>query len=487
MYADGMEASTGETTATGSLVSLDPEHFRRLGYQVIDAIAERMAVLAGEPVGSALSSESHLRITSPIPEVGLGSDPVLKTVLSDVIASGLRIDHPRFFAYVPSPSNPVGVLADIVAAGFNVFAGTWQAAPGAALVEVEVIEWLRHVCGLPENTSGLFVSGGSMANLVALAVSLHELGDDRSRSVVYLSDQTHSSVTRALRILGVADERIRILPSDSLHRLDPALLNAAIKADRDLDLIPACVVATAGSTSTGAIDPLADLAAACRREQLWLHVDAAIAGAVMLCDEMRPLLDGIEHADSVTLDAHKWFFQPLEAGCLLVRNSEALERLFRMSPAYLRDATTLREEVNFADRGPQLTRHFRALKLWMSLQVYGVSEFRSAVRNGLSLARHVEDYLRAGDQWEVMTPAQCGIVTFRATVPGASDAALDLLNAALPAALLQTGFAYVSTTEVRGRTVLRLCTINPRTTIYDVRQTIDRLEELVAAVVGEPD
>ena len=393
--------------------------------------------------------------------------------MRDVLAPGLRIDHPRFFGFVPGPGNPVGVVADALVSGFSVFAGTWLAAPGAATVELVVLDWLRELCGLPPGTEGLFVSGGSMANLTALSVALDErVGEERARATVYLSDETHSSVERALRVTGVPPRNVRVLASDRNQRLSPIAVAAAIAADRAAGRLPACVIATAGTTGTGAIDPLRALRRVCDDEGLWLHVDGAYGAAATLSALGREQLRGIELADSLTLDPHKWLFQPLEAGCLLVRDGAALRRSFAVTPTYLRDAAAADAEVNFADRGVQLTRSFRALKLWMSLKTFGAAAFRGAIEHGLELAEHAEALLVEDPAWELVTPARLGIVTFR---PAGAD---DAVTAALPEAALADGLAFVSTHRVAGRTVLRLCTVNPRTTRADVERTLARLLEL---------
>jgi aromatic-L-amino-acid/L-tryptophan decarboxylase len=469
---------------TDHRLTLEPEVARRLGHRAVEALTERLLLLPDLPVAEpAGRDEMEARLREPLPEDGCDPEQLLETVLRDVLAPGLRIDHPRFFGFVPGPSNPVGVLADALVAGFGTFAGAWLGSPGAAMVESVVLDWLRDVCRLPQTTEGLFVSGGSAANLTALAVALDErAGSERARATVYVSDEAHSSVDRALGVTGV--RRVRVLPSDRDQRLVPAHVAAAVAADRAAGWLPTCVVATAGTTGTGAVDPLADLRSVCDEHGLWLHVDGAYGAAAMLTPRGRAQLRGLELADSVTLDPHKWLFQPLDAGCLLVRDGAALERTFSISRPFLRDAAPATAEINFGDRGIELTRRFRALKLWMSLKVYGAAAFRAAVDHGLALAEHAERRLANDPGWEVMTPAQLGIVTFRVRRTGASPRELDALNSRLPAAALADGFTYVSSHRVRGATALRLCTINPRATRADVDSTIDRLAALAEGAHG---
>jgi aromatic-L-amino-acid/L-tryptophan decarboxylase len=312
-----------------------------------------------------------------------------------------------------------------------------------------VLDWLRELCGLPEGGDGVLVSGGSVASLVALAAARERAPRD---AVVYVSSEGHASIPRALRLLGM---RYVVVPAREDHRLHADDVRAAMGEGG----VPFCVVATAGTTSTGACDPLEELADL----GLWLHVDgaygapAALAGAVT----------GLHRADSLVLDPHKWLFQPYEIGCVLMREPGLLERTFSLSGVYLRD--TMGEEVNFRDRSVQLTRTSRALKLWLSLRVFGVAAFREAIAHGIALAEHAEATLRARPGWEVVTPARLAIVCF------ARD---GVDQTRLAAATVDDGFAAPSTTEVGGRVALRLCTINPRTTFEDVERTIERMEEL---------
>jgi len=255
-------------------------------------------------------------------------------------------------------------MADAIIAGYNVFAGTWVSGSGPAAVELAAIDWLREICGMPSTTGGLFVSGGTMANLTALAVARHaKLGESADRATVYFSDQAHSSLEKALRVIGIAGENIRKLPSDADFRLPADALAQAIAADRSAGKRPFCIIANAGSTNTGAIDPLPELSRIAREQDLWLHVDGAYGAAAAASARGKALLQGMDLADSVTLDPHKWLFQPFEIGCVLVRDGELLSRTFLILPEYLKDTHQHSAEFNFTDHGLQLTRGFRALKL----------------------------------------------------------------------------------------------------------------------------
>jgi glutamate/tyrosine decarboxylase-like PLP-dependent enzyme len=316
------------------------------------------------------------------------------------------------------------------------------------------------------------------------------LGDDVASAVVYGSDQMHVCIARALDVLGFSPGQLRVLPSDDQLRLRPADLRAAIAADRAAGRRPFCVVANVGTTATGALDPLPALVEICRPEceNLWLHADGAYGAAAVLSERGRATLEGLGAVDSLVLDPHKWLFQPYEIGCLLVREARHLEASFRILPGVqrdncLRDADCDAEQVNFADQGLQLTRGFRALKMWMSLRVFGVAAFRAAITRGLVLAERAEDLVHASLRWEVTTPAQLGVVTFRYRPRTTLDArARDRLHERLVEDLRSDGFAVISSTRVRGRLVLRIRTINPATTEDDIRQTLDRLGSLAEAI-----
>ncbi|MDQ3908290.1 MAG: aminotransferase class I/II-fold pyridoxal phosphate-dependent enzyme [Acidobacteriota bacterium] len=461
-------------------LSLSTEEMRRLGYRVIDLLVEHHASLSRQRVSDVPDrAEIRARLSRGVPDEGRPPEEVFEEAFGEVFSAMAHLQHPRFFAFVPSPSNFVGVLADALAAGMNPFLGSWAVASGPAQIELNVIEWLRGVCGLPETAGGLFVSGGSMANLTALAAARRlRLADKTEGATIYCSDQTHSSIDRALRVLGFAEDQLRKLATDDQFRLDLSSLRNAVADDRQSGRRPFCVVANAGTTNTGAVDPLVQLSDFCRGQNLWLHVDGAYGAPAMLTEKGRAALGGIGYADSLSLDPHKWLFQPMETGCVLLRDRRDLLRTFHVLPEYLRDVKGGEEETNFRDYGIQLTRSFRALKLWLSLQVFGESGFRNAVRRGIELAELAESQVREREGWEIVSPAQLGIVAFRYAPPSLDDAARDRLNRALVDALKRGGFAMISSTELRGRTALRLCTINPRTTDEDIRATVGRLCEL---------
>jgi glutamate/tyrosine decarboxylase-like PLP-dependent enzyme len=459
-------------------IELPAEEMRRIGYRTIDLIVDHLANLGASSMGrKALGSDLGALFEFDPPEQPAGFDAALTTVVRDVLSNTVHVNHPRFFAFVPGPGNYVGVLADAIAAGFNVFNGTWFAGSGAAALELGVVDWLRRSCGMPEGTGGLFVSGGSVANMSALAIARRAVLNDRiADGTVYFSDQTHSSVERALRILGFLPEQLRQLASDDEFRLSLTALERAVSADRAVRLRPFCVVGNAGTTNTGAIDPLPELVEYTRREGMWLHVDGAYGAAAAVSERGRALLEGMGGADSLSLDPHKWLFQPFECGCFLVRDARLMKETFQIMPDYLQDVHRY-AELHPCDYGIQLTREFRALKLWLSLQTFGVAAFRAAIEHGFEMGELAERILRERG-WVIESPAQMGIVCFRRE-DGSDELHLNLVHA-----MLKDGFAALTSTNLRGRVVLRMCMINPRTTAKDIEDTIGRLEHFASRSVG---
>jgi glutamate/tyrosine decarboxylase-like PLP-dependent enzyme len=351
-------------------------------------------------------------------------------------------------------------------------------AAGPSRLELLVIDLFKQWIGYPEQASGVLVSGGSAANMTALACAREALArrseDSSGDGVAYVSDQAHSSVARAARALGMRPDQLRVLPSDDRHRMRVDALAGAIESDQRHGRRPFFVSASAGSTNTGAIDALPELAAISQEAGAWLHVDAAYGGFVTLTERGKRWLAGIEHADSVTLDPHKWLYQPFECGCVLVRDGELLRRAFEVVPDYLKDAVAHTGEVNFSDLGFQLTRSSRALKVWLSLSYFGVDAFREAIDRSLDFAAEAEALITREPDLELMSPAQLGIVCFRRRFAGADKEWQSArLNAALVGRFEQSGLGLVSSTSLEGRYAIRLCILNHTTTEADVRRAIE--------------
>ena len=294
--------------------------------------------------------------------------------------------------------------------------------------------------------------------------------------VAYCSDQTHSSMERAFRILGFTAGQVRRIESDSRYRLSLDALQKAMDADRADGKRPFCVVANAGTTNTGAVDPLPELSELCHREDLWLHADGAYGAVAVLSPTYRNRLEGLGSVDSLSLDPHKWLFQPYEIGCVLLRDSELLTKHLEAQPEYLQDVKAVEEEVNFCDLGFQLTRQFRALKLWMTIQLFGLDHIRAAIERGIRAAEKAETYARGHEELEVVSAAELGVVSLRYVAKSSDD--LNAFNLELSKVVIVDSFCLASSTEINGKVVLRMCTINPRTTDGDLRKTVERIVEI---------
>jgi glutamate/tyrosine decarboxylase-like PLP-dependent enzyme len=465
-------------------LELSPEEMRRLGYRVIDLLVDHFANMKSGPVGrKADPADIWPLLAERPPDAPSDAAALLDFLAAEIFPSIMHVDHPRFFAFVPSPGNFVSAMADALAAGFNVFNGTWLGGSAAAALELAVVEWLREICGFPAGAGGLFVSGGSVANITALAVARRvKLADDVRGATVYFSDQTHSSVERAFRVLGFLPDQMRKMECDREWRLPLHSLHAAVQADRRAGLRPFCMIANAGTTNTGAVDPLTELAEFAEAEDLWLHADGAYGAAAVVCERGRAAVSGLERADSLSLDPHKWLFQTFECGCVLVRDAEQLKSTFQIMPDYLRDVHRGAAEVNPCDYGIQLTRSFRALKIWLSMKTFGLDAFRAAITRGFELAEFAEARLREMPYWEVVSPAHMGIVCFRfAAAAGDPNA----FHTRLVDCMLADGFAFATSTTLRGATVLRFCTINPRTTETDIEDTLARIDRLATKLSRE--
>ncbi len=461
-------------------LDLDPETMRRLGYQTVDWLVERATRRREEPVlveGSP--ADLARRVPGEAPAHGEELEPILRLLGEDVLRFRSRIDHPRYLAYVPGEGTWPGALGDLIASSYNIDAGNWMESAGPSHLELTVLGWFAEWIGYPATSAGILVSGGSAANLTALACAREAgVGSMRDDLVVYVSDQGHSSLARAARTLGFRPEQVRVLPVDGALRMRVDALSAAVDADLAAGRRPLAVLAVAGTTNTGAIDPLPEIAELCRRHGVWLHVDGAYGGFAAITERGRRRLAGIELADSVTLDPHKWLYQPFECGSLLVREGHRLREAFAIHPDYLQDTQVRDTEVNLADHGLQLTRTSHALKVWMSVQYFGLDAFVAAVDHALDLAEHTQAYVEASDSLELMAPATLGVVCFRRHPPEEDDEQrLEQVNTALVRALADSGEGLVSSTRLSGRYAVRACILNHSTTTADVERVLGWLEK----------
>jgi aromatic-L-amino-acid decarboxylase len=467
-----------------SPLELSREEMQRLGTRVAEVVSTHLASLREQPAYTTLTRhEADRLVDGPAPEQGRDFEELLGILRERVFAHSAREPHPGFMAYIPSCPTFPAVLGDWLATGFNCFGGVWSVAPGPNAVELTVLDWFRSWLGMPPGTSGLLTSGGSAGTVTAVVAARHAVVRDEpgrlERMVLYTSTQAHSSVARAAWIAGVPRSNVRSVAVDSAFRMDVGALRDAIRADRQAGRLPFAVVASAGTTNTGSVDPLPAIADLCRSESLWLHVDAAYGGFVALTDRGRTLLEGIERADTVTLDPHKWLFVPFECGCLLAREPGRLTDAFRIWPEYLRDVETEGQEVNFADYGEQLTRYTRAIKVWLPIQYFGLGAIRSAIDTGMNLAGLAEELIGRAPELEILSPARMGIVCFRARARVGEDLdRLDARNERINQSVNAGGRYFISSTRLHGAFALRICVLGFRTTREDVAGLIDEIRAL---------
>jgi glutamate/tyrosine decarboxylase-like PLP-dependent enzyme len=465
-----------------------PNESERLEWagQVLDWALHHIGTLPEQPIGQYLQRTTlEPLLYQPAPEGGQPFADVLNEFQTKVTPNAFRTNHPRFLAFVPGAPSFPSVMGDWLCAAANFFCGVWLEASGPTQVEITVLDWFKSLLHYPAEARGILTSGGSEANLTALVVARNRLPfPDRSRAVLYVSEQRHWSIDRAANIIGLHPNQIRTVAADSQHRLTVPALASAVQTDVKADRLPWAVVANAGSTRTGTVDPLRPLAQFCKSQGLWLHVDAAYGWSAVLIPEGAEALDGISEADSITFDPHKWFGQSFEAGGLLVRQGRMLPETFAQRPDYLQDVAPEEEEINFCDHGIALTRRFRALKIWLSVKVLGLTWFRQLVERCVRLAEFAQQTLERAGDFEIVCTRQLSIVCFRFRPKGwrGSEDDLDRHNLQMLEALRKTGRAFLSSTRLNGRVVGRMCFINWRTTAADVEEIVGLLEKIAARI-----
>jgi aromatic-L-amino-acid decarboxylase len=443
-----------------------PDQFRRHGHELVDWIADYLENVGDLPVTPAVRpGDIRRQLPADPPQQGEPFDAVFDDFRRIIVPGMTHWNHPGWFAYFPGNNSPPSILGELLAAGLGAQCMSWATSPAATELEQVVMEWLRRMLDLPEGFTGVLQDTASTATLVALlsareratggAAGAAGLAASGARLTVYASDQAHSSVEKGVKLAGYGLEQLRHLPVDDAFALEPEALERAIAADLRAGFTPACVVASVGTTSSTAIDPLRPIGEICRRHGVWLHVDAAYAGAAAIVPELRPILDGVELADSLVFNPHKWLLTNFDCSAYFVRDVAALLATFQASPEYLRTAYDA-EAVNYRDWGIQLGRRFRALKLWFVIRSYGVEGLRAIIRRHVGLAQELAGWIRADGRFEIVAPAVLGLVCFRYRPRGASDEEADALNQSLMARVNASGRVHLTHTRLAGRYVIRL-------------------------------
>ena len=487
-----------------SPAELTPAQFRAIGHDLIDRIADFLAALPDQPVAPDTTPGAMRALLPSVATMpAQGEDPALVVSQSaDLLFRNSTFNgHPRFFGYITSSAAPIGALADMLAASVNPNVGAWGLSPIATEIELQAIQWIAGMIGFPSardgvppvagsgmqganRVGGILVSGGNMANMVCLLAGLRAIigADKRARGFetvpglrVYASAEVHTWLVKAADTYGFGTNAIRAVPVDATLAMDFGALTRMIAEDKAAGLRPAVVVGTAGSVSTGAIDPLADIAALCHREKLWFHVDGAYGAPAAALPDAPASLRALSLADSVAVDPHKWLYAPMEAGCSLVRNAQHLHDAFEFHPVYYKfEGAAHDPPVNFHEWGPQNSRGFRALKVWMTMRQVGSDGYRRMIADDCALARELHALADAHDELEALT-LSLSIATFRYVPTGRprSTDELNALNTAILARLQAEGQVYVSNAVIGGKFALRACIVNFRTQSVDVQALVD--------------
>jgi aromatic-L-amino-acid decarboxylase len=473
-----------------------PERARAFGEGVLDLWTELLRELPELPVTRKLT-EQEVRdaVTRPVPDEPLTQDEILEHIRSVFFHYSMYPGHPRFMAYVTGAGTAPGAVADLAASALNPNVGRWLMSPAATEIELHVTRWFADQFGLPDTAGGLFVTGGAMANFVALKVARDAKAgwDTRAEGVAsgpqlvaYASEEVHAVLDRAVDMLGLGTNALRKIPVDESYRVDLEALEESILEDLAAGAKPFAVVATAGTVATGAIDPLPEAAAICERYDLWFHVDASYGGPAVLAEEFRPLFRGLEDAHSIAFDPHKWLAIPQPAGCILVHDLQHLSDSFAVKPTYVhQDKRRTRHGLDLGMLGPQFSRSFLAFKVWISLLAYGRRAYARRIAHDVALAEYLAEVAEERVDFEVVTPPSLSICCFRYVPPDLPQSVireeyLSMLNERVLLEVQQDGRAFCSNAVLDGRFVLRACIINYRTEAAD----IDLLME-VAAELGE--
>jgi aromatic-L-amino-acid/L-tryptophan decarboxylase len=473
------------------------DEIRRVGRLVVDLIADHLTTLPDEPAFRPFPSTLAERMeAAPPPPEGVAPDEILRTFADTIEPYPFGNGHPRFWGWVNSPPAVMGIFADALAAAMNPSCAGGNHA--AIHVERQVLHWFRDLLGVPAGAAGLLVSGGSMATMTALAVARYvNSGVDVRRDglqsapqpfAFYMTAEGHSCARKAVELLGFGSASIRTVPITDRFTMDVAALDAAIAGDLAGGVRPIAVIATAGTTNTGAIDDLAAIADVCRRRGVWLHVDAAYGGPAILTDEYRDRIAAVSLADSVALDPHKWLFVPVEAGLVFVKNGDAMRSAFSLVPPYVRTAGSAGEVYGlpwFSEYGFQQTRGFRALKVWMAMQQFGVAGYKAALEANIALAAYVAERVAGDPAFELMAPRGLSVVCFRYVNPALDgEEQIVAANRAILERLQLGGEAFITSTELSGRFVLRACIVNYRSTRADVDRMLAAVRAIGGAVVA---
>lgn len=487
-------------------LDLSPEEFRKLGYQAVDMLVQYFSEIRDVRVFPPhTSAEVESVFDEPLPEQGQEPYEILQEWQTKVLPYATHLGSPRYFGFVNGSGSMVGTLADALAAAVNMNPGAWKPAPSATEIERRTIRWIADLIGYPTDCGGIFTSGGTMANFTAIETALRNVApydttvhglqaeDFQGPFTIYMSDhEGHVSITRVADLLNLGRNAVRFVASKDDFTMDAKDLERRLDEDQANGYYPFCVVGQVGSINVGAVDPLEDIARICRERGIWFHADGACGAVGAMLPEKESLFRGLELADSVTLDPHKWLYIPYECGCVLVRDPEKLRRSFSMSAPYLRGSLpTEYTGLDYLEYGPQMSRGFRALKVWMTLKHYGKQGYQQLLRQNIRCAEHLDRLVRQADDFEVLHEPTLFIYSFRYAPASLREEAadseeeieriegrLDELNQRIADEIQLSGLAFIMTSRVNGRVVLRLSICSHRTTLEDMDMVFHKIKEL---------
>ncbi|MGH6902968.1 MAG: pyridoxal phosphate-dependent decarboxylase family protein [Geminicoccaceae bacterium] len=471
---------------------MDLDEFRRHGHAFVDWMADYLATIERRPVRAQVRPGA---IAAQLPAAPPAEGEPLERIFRDfeeILLPGMtHWQHPSFFAYFPANSSPPSVLAEMLTATLGAQCMLWQTSPAATELETRTLDWLRQMIGLPEGFAGVIQDSASSATLCAILTARERATDWQANEnglgacpplVFYASAEAHSSVEKAIRIAGLGRGSLRLVPTDAGFAMRADALDAAVREDRAGGRVPAGVVATLGTTGVGAVDPLRPIGAVCRAHGLYLHVDAAWAGNALLLDEQRWMIDGAEHADSFVFNPHKWLLANFDCSAHFVRDPEALVRTLSVLPPFLQSRET-GEVIDYRDWSIPLGRRFRALKLWFVIRSYGVERLQAMLRDHIAWTAELAEMIRAEPDFELVTPQQLALLTFRHHPRAIEDeAALDRLNERLLHDLNDDGRVYLTQTRVRGRYVIRFAIGQ----LYTTRAHVRRAWQVITETARRP-
>lgn len=481
--------------------TLDPanwDEFRALGHRMLDDMIDHLATLTSRAAWQAMPEAVRSAIsTEPLPSAPQGAERAYRDFKTNVLPYPNGNLHPRFWGWVQGNGTPLAMMADMLASGMNPHLAGFNQAP--ALVEHRVIEWLRELMGMPAGASGVLLTGGTTANLVGLTVARHAKagfdireeglqGGGRPALTMYCSVEAHSCAQKAAELLGLGNRSLRRIAVDEEFRMDLGALRMAVMADRAAGHRPICVIGTAGTINTGATDDLTAIADFCAEQGLWFHVDGAYGALARLSPALRPIVRGIERADSLAFDLHKWMYQPFEIACVLVRDAAAHRGAFALTPSYLAETTrgVIAGGLPFAERGIDLTRGFKALKAWMSMKAHGIDAFARLIEQNVEQVRYLAERIDAHPRLERLAPAPLNVICFRYVAPQVAPERLDELNGELLVRLQESGLAVPSSTVVRERFAIRVAIVNHRTRTADLDGLLSAVVRIGDELAGDP-